>query len=60
MAGEDNVVRGARLLHASGSIIDRPIQKLYPLKIQSEQIMQIQKLLQKNQEIKRRGNKTKA
>ena len=34
--GEDNVVRGARLLQASGTTSDRPIQKLYPLEVHSE------------------------
>ena len=29
-------MRGARLLQASGTTNDRPIQKLYPLEVQSE------------------------
>ena len=36
IVGEDNVVRGARLLQATGTTIDRLIQKLYPLEVQSE------------------------
>ena len=36
IVGEDNVVRGARLLQATGTTIDRPIQKVYPLEVQSE------------------------
>lgn len=39
LKGQDNVARGARVRLANGNVIERPLQKLYPLEISNNEII---------------------